>query len=238
MNASQGFVIELNDMHGKPRKQTVFDASGAPISGVEYHYKLTDDGRLDNMATVIKPDGSVAQEQIGVDYQMIADARESSSETSGFGVHFNSGVIAFFLPWAVPLPNWVSEKTRFRSIGTTKVINRYALLDQTEVFDNGSRVSTKNLAYDAETGEVLATRTTNEFNDPVFSFNFPAHWANKGMASAYSTTGIEFASLNISAGEATSTNNPSVNFQYFTPGDELALFSASAPDKRLGIVSQ
>lgn len=35
---SQGFQIELNDMHGKPRSEEVYDNSGVVISKTEYNY--------------------------------------------------------------------------------------------------------------------------------------------------------------------------------------------------------
>ncbi len=38
MTFSQGYTIELNDMHGKPKANRVFNQKGAEISLVVYHY--------------------------------------------------------------------------------------------------------------------------------------------------------------------------------------------------------
>src|SRR5690606_1465653 len=38
--ASQGFVVELNDMHGKPKAQWAYgEGQSVPVSGIEYKYK-------------------------------------------------------------------------------------------------------------------------------------------------------------------------------------------------------
>ena len=58
-------------------------------------------------------------------------------------------------------------------------------MDSVIVIDKGSQVSTKNLVYDAETGQVIINRTNNEFDKPIYSVNYPAYWAYKGMGLAY-----------------------------------------------------
>ncbi|MEQ1746404.1 MAG: hypothetical protein ABMA02_13325, partial [Saprospiraceae bacterium] len=63
MTASQGYVVELNDMHGKPKSQNVYDESGAKISGVEYRYK-TDAQGLNNDVPVVQPNGAIGTRTI------------------------------------------------------------------------------------------------------------------------------------------------------------------------------
>lgn len=214
MTTSMGYSVELNDMHGKPEAQWIYDENGTLLSGIEYKYKRTGD-RLDNRATVINPDGTVQNALIGIEYDMIADARESENRVEGSGINPNiDAFIAGIIPIGVPiiLPGLTKEKTRFRSMVLTKVINRYALLDKTVVHDQNSKVETQNLAYDAETGEVLLTRTTNEFNDPLYSLTFPSHWGYEGMEGAYQNIGAVFD---------ISSNSPGTNSAFFTPGDEV-----------------
>ncbi|HYG53325.1 MAG TPA: hypothetical protein VD905_20645, partial [Flavobacteriales bacterium] len=71
MNASQGFYIELNDMHGKPKKQSVYQGGKEdPITSVEYKYKtepyLNGSYRLTNSCQVIEPDGTISNKNIGL----------------------------------------------------------------------------------------------------------------------------------------------------------------------------
>jgi hypothetical protein len=91
------------------------------------------------------------------------------------------------VPIIIP-PIWVTsqhERTQFRSATVCKVIQKYGLLDETVAHDLGSIVKTKNIAYDQETGEVLLTQVQNEFNDPIFNFNYPSHWSYEGMGQSY-----------------------------------------------------
>jgi len=78
-------------------------------------------------------------------------------------------------------------------------------------------VSTKNLVYDGETGEVLVTRTNNEYNQAVYSTSYPAWWAYSGMGPAYRNIGITFTGVSFSNGVLTGgTMNPG----YMESGDE------------------
>jgi hypothetical protein len=234
MTASQGYAIELNDMNGKPKAQWVYpENSEDPISGVEYFYRqktVTDnivaDGVtkqvqrlvLDNEIEVIEKDGTITQNRIGVDYDFAVDMRESESLTTGGKVNINvDGFVLGIIPIVVPvaLPGISIEKTRFNSAVTTKVINRYGLMDRVVAYDLGSSVATKNLLYDGQTGEVLLTETTNQFSDPVYSFTYPAHWAYDRMGSASMNVGLSLGDVNLS--------NISSASDYFVQGDEIAL---------------
>jgi hypothetical protein len=248
MNASQGFCIELNDMHGKPKAQWNYDDKGQRISGMEYLYKTkkkdTDPtaaiklepvvDSLDNTATVINRDGIIQKKQIGIDFQVTADSRESKQETRTRGVAINSEnflVGVFPMAAIIPWPIWENEKVRFRSMSISKVINRYALLEKVVAYDASSRIETENIAYDAETGEVLVTRTFNEFGDPIYNVKYPAHFAYPGMRQAYENWGVQLSSVSI-------VSNPPVNVgtrlqlnpttaKFFQAGDELMVSRAN-----------
>lgn len=225
MTASQGFVVELNDMHGKEKKKMVYaEDQPEPISGVEYKYQskpLSENTyQLQNTVTVILPDGRTRPATVGLDYDFVADMRAQTSKTVAPSGSFNLAVIpAIGIPFPVPtsFPGYAEEETRFKSATTTKVIKRSGILEETIAYDLGARVSTNNLAYDSETGEVLLTQTFNQFKDPVYSFSYPAHWYYDGMGQAYKNVGLELQGLTFSSGVA-SVNNAE---QYFVPGDEV-----------------
>lgn len=258
LTASQGYCIELNDMHGKPKAQWNFDDKSQRISGVEYQYKTkmkdTDPtagvnwvpmlDSLDNTAQVIQRNGKVTNAQIGVDFQMVSDARESYQETRTRGVALNVDVFLFgIFPGAavVPLPIWETEKTRFRSVVISKVINRYALLEKVIAYDASSRVETQNLAYDAETGEVLLTRTFNEFGDPIYNLKLPAHFAYPGMRPAYENLGVELNNIAVVLGAGGGTANKlqmaSNTISYFKPGDELMIYTDEYDKQRAWVLN-
>lgn len=231
MTASQGFSIILNDMHGKQKGQSVFAENNddLPISRVTYNYKTKNkyselsDNELDNevlaMNKVKFESGKyVEKRRMGVEYDFILDSRRSETVTYSGSLKGNldAFMIAIF-PVAIPIfiPGFSREMTGFKSISATKVINQYGILEEVIAEDLGSKVSTKNLAYDAYTGEVLVTETVNQFDDPVYTFNYPAHWAYDRMGHAYKNIGLEMSDVNLS-----SLTNAD---KYFVPGDEVLI---------------
>jgi hypothetical protein len=228
MTASQGFVIDLNNMSGQVKATKVY-AEGQKdfISGVEYKYKSIGN-KLDNSAVVINKDGSIQNGQIGVDYDFIADMREQRTDVVNAGLQINLyGFLAGIVPLVIPpiIPTLTSEETRFRSATTTKIINRFGLLEETIAYDLGSKVCTKNLSYDAETGEVALTKVQNEFNDDIYKLNFSAHLAYNRMGAGYKNVGTVLSSTNgLSFNGSGKITDPT---GILVPGDEIQLTPVS-----------
>ncbi|MGD1847896.1 MAG: hypothetical protein ACFB10_21080 [Salibacteraceae bacterium] len=228
MTASQGFVVELNDMHGKPKGEAVW-GDGYRVSEMTYHYRQSGDKTLDNTMKAVFPDGTVGQALVGVDFDVVADFRQEQSSTSSGGLNVNTdGIPVGWLPIPIPivLPKYTSDETSFRSATITKVINRHGLLERSVVDHQGGRVTTRDLAVDAETGETLLKEITNQYfdnnNDPaaaptpalkdrVYEFTYPAHWAYDRMGPAYQNVGATFDAGVVSGNLG----------NYFTEGDIL-----------------
>ncbi len=230
LTATQGFVVETNDMHGKPKRQEVYpEGQTTPITSVEYKYRKeaysNGSFKLVNTVDVISPQGNVSQAQVGVFFDMVADMRHSESESVNDALNLNVEAFVLFIPVGpVPifLPSSSKDATQFRSATTTKVIQRFGILDEVVARDLGSVVSTRNMAYDSETGEVLLTSTTTNFNDAIYTLTYPAHWYYQGMGQAYKNQGISVGTLNFSAGITTHPMAAAL----FVPGDELKLGSS------------
>ncbi len=230
--ASQGYVIELNDMHGKPKAEWVYqEGKLEAMTGTEYKYKQQSGKHLDNNVLTISKTGKIEETMVGVDYDMTVDMRESISESYGYSTDGNAETCVFGLV-PVPLPLMLllvaNEKVRSRLSTVTKVVNRYGILESTTAFDQGARVTTANKLFDAETGEVLATQTTNQFSDNVYSFNYPAHWRYDGMGGAYKNIGI---TLDQGFYGLTSTLYQANYSKYLVPGDELLVETGSGSEK-------
>ena len=234
MTTSQGYTIELNDMNGKPKRQSVYQESqSTPITSVEYVYQNADyignSKRLTNNATVINPDGTVnPNATLGVFSDFTSDMRESTTESVSSTTQANlDEFLIFAVPVPIPMiiPSSSDNTTRFRSAVITKVIQRFGLLQKVIAKDLGSTVETKNLAYDAETGEVLLSQTATDFNDAIFSLTYPAHWFYDGMGPAYKNIGVTYPGLVFSSGVAQISGASN----YFAPGDELALTGGLSP---------
>jgi hypothetical protein len=233
MTASQGFSIELNDMHGKPKSQTVYgEGQSEPLSRVEYKYKCEAYGngtyRLKNECTIINPDGSITDgARIGVYYDVANDMREQSTRNWSIDVSGNTDVV--IIPFPTPLilpsiwPSYNKDKTQFRSVSTTKVIQRFGILEETIAMDLGSVVHTSNLAYDSETGDVLLTETATNFEDKIYTFNYPGYWYYDEMGPAYQNIGLRWQMSFDPSGKALISQAK----KYYVPGDELAITEGS-----------
>lgn len=237
MTASQGYVVHLNDMNGKQKSQKVYaENQETPISSVEYIYdnyssnpvlnasQFLDQnkGKLNNLVKVIYPDGTIKMETIGVEYDVVNDFRENKTSTYIKGVNTNlasfiAGIFPVMVP--IPLPDFSKSEDQFRSVATTKVINTFGILKETIATDAGSSVYTRNLAWDAMTGEVLVTETIDEFNDKYYTLNYPAHWAYPEMGQAVQNLGL--------TAKLSGTGNYSIQgvagsiMHLMNPGDEI-----------------
>jgi hypothetical protein len=203
VSAVQGYRIELNDMNGKPKAEWVYSENiddnqkeGKRISGKEfiYHTDGPNTKHLNNNVKAVNAKGEIAETMVGVDADMILDTRLNYSATSSFGIDVNSEIMmTLFVPITLPIPfpSYSSEITRFRSAVITRVIQRYGILEKTIVYEDNATLTTENYAFDGATGEVLLTKTQNEYNDPMYNMSFPAHWTYDGMGMAYNNLGAE-----------------------------------------------
>jgi PA14 domain len=226
---SQGFLVDMNDMNGKEKINATYSAldSVNPISYTQNYYNIeraTDNTYKfnHNFPTINSAEGKVTTSLIGRDIEIMADFREHTSQTATTNISPNLDF--FFLGvFPIPLTNilqpTIYEGTTYRAASVLKVVNHYGMLDSVVSIDKGSMVSTKNLVYDAETGNPLLTRTNNEHNKPIYNFSYPAHWAYSGMGAAYKNIDANYAGLNFSHGKL--LNMPTDLNSIIESGDEL-----------------
>jgi hypothetical protein len=230
---SQGFKIELNDMNGKLKSQASYAQQDLtnPISYTYNYYRVKNDNaaqpRLSNTVSAIdSSSGKIdTAAEIGKEVELMIDVREETSYTISKSLEANLDIVNAVPPIAfgtgIPLPSM--ETNRYRAMAILKIVNRYGLLDSVLHIEKGSKVTTRNLVYDGETGDVLLSRTNNEFDDPMYNFNYPAHWAYSGMGPAYKNIGTVLKGLYFRKGIMyyRSTNTRVPVERYFESGDEL-----------------
>ncbi|WP_341839415.1 hypothetical protein [Chitinophaga caseinilytica] len=221
---SQGYLVRMNDMHGKPRAERVFNQLKEEISATEYFYNAEERGgamRLVNKVDVVGSDGAITKDQIlGREMDMIADMREG--ETSNFGTTIQVGMDVFQLGlFTIPIPHWPKASNidyrLFRSASVVKTASYYGVVQKIVKKVDGSSVTTYNLLFDKLTGQPVVTAVENEFNDPVYSLNIPAYWINSRMGHAYQTANMIYRQLKVDANGDVSA----LYRQYLLPGDEL-----------------
>ncbi len=244
MTMAQGFQVELNDMHGKPKATLNYDQNNIAsysdadaFSGIKYNYKVQDETAdrkiLKNEFDVVDKANNIHTNAIvGVESEMVMDSRTQQSKTISGGMQLNLeystlGIFPFvtFFAW----PDFSSEYSTFKSSVLVRVVNRFGLLSSTEAFEEGSNVKTENVLLDAETGETLLTKTYNEYRDPVYNFTMPAHWAYDGMGQAYKNTGLTATIKKTGQLEfMIDHTSPVANSTFFTDGDVIAFPQVSA----------
>ncbi len=223
---SQGYVVENYNMHGKQKAERIVDKNNQEISAVFYEYKTDNKNSgkpsLNNLVPVMNKDGSIEQSLIGVDHDFFTDMNEHSTESFGASGEPSGGV--FFVPpfilkpwfyWGGFSPNY--DKRLFRSAVAIKNINSFPILEKVIRVEKGSRIESENILWDSETGGVLLTKTQNEFDDPVYSFNYPAYWVYDGMGPAYKNQGLYLSGFTSNTDGIISNYGSST----LSPGDEL-----------------
>lgn len=187
MVSTQGYVVVVNDMHGKPRSEEAYGESGNLVSAKYYRYK-TVNNQLSNIVKSISPGGVVnPANTLGIETQLYGDARRFQTESYTGDVHGN---LEFQMVGPVPTvvpsvwPDFAFEKKTYSSFTLNKFIRQQGILDSVIAVDKGSVVYTANKLWDEKTGAVILTSTINEFKDPVYNFTYPAHWAYSGMGMA------------------------------------------------------
>lgn len=199
---SQGFCIETNNMHGKPKSVKVYgEGQEEPLSKTEYHYKRDgESGHLNNWVKVINEDATIpsGELELGVSYELTLDFRKATNWSAGGPL--KGGLDAFIAAVPVAIPNALAQYNysyyTTKLAVSTKVVNTNALVDYIETTQDGSTVKQYNNLYDSQTGAPIITSTQNEFNDNYYSVNYPAHWAIKGMDMACDNNGFMFQSTN------------------------------------------
>jgi len=226
---SQGFVIETNDMHGKPRTEATLSKTGEVISSVEYKYKESAPGVLNNTVNVIDEVGEVTPAEMNVTYDVFTDHRLNTAASLGGGAKLGLD-FSLIVPVVEAYPNFVGTKSTTAFSVVTKHVQRSGILSQVIRNTNGSILTSNNLVYDKRTGNPIVVSEQNEFEDTYYVVNIPAHWIYDGMGMANDNWDFKFVShnndvttdddlFNLSTGQITSAtllNN-------LVPGDRIGL---------------
>ncbi|MGB0177849.1 MAG: hypothetical protein ACPF9D_11830, partial [Owenweeksia sp.] len=247
---SQGYSIVLNDMHGKPRAITIYGEGKSGddfISKVEYFYKSTGTyhKELDNYIKVLNPEGGEETVLANVDFDMVHDTKQTLTETTNrtYQANVNTIMAPFIVPFPIPIPSFFTQKSedtkRHKMSVITKVVQKYGILDKTIAEDQRARIETQNKLFDRETGQVLLSEVTNQYdkNNDHQSMSYPAHWVYDRMGPAYRNIDKEF--IEQSAGDVVNTDGliQSPYDQHFVVGDEVMVYDNNGnPDEKYWVI--
>lgn len=218
---TQGFSIETNDFHGKIKAQSIAKGSigvdNNPynvISKTTYEYyepgekqKLSDES------------GTITLSELGMEYDIHADARIIINKAySSYAGSKKSWLLPFMAPQGIRNTTDQSSSNRgFYSHVLVKHANRSAVLKGIKSFYMGAENRAQNLVFDSKSGNVILSSLTDEFNDPIYSLNYPAHWHYPELRNISIGQGASFP-LTLSSN--TTITNP-LMLAFLTPGDKL-----------------
>lgn len=224
--ASQGFTIEINDMHGKPKARSSYSGVGLAeyrSSAIEFNYKEQTyshpekgEGRLSSNVNILKPNMTLESAAIGMESDVFIDTRES------FDININIGntstrKISLFSSWNTDF-GLSADASGYKSVALTKLISRSGILVSVKNTIEDKITYKTDLAWDAKTGQVLLSKVENDFDDPIYLLTQPAYWLHEGMGPAYINRFALRADVQINANGEALMANPS---DYFFKGDEV-----------------
>lgn len=241
IKAIQGYAIELNDMHGKPKSikqfgiEADYSKSALPTAQTTYNYYADDNFILDekmkpvqklqnNLPTLNQDNNSgtpvTENRLIGIEYDFVTDQRQNKSNVKTVGAVYNVDPIVIF---GITLPSWwpqySSYKQNFMSSVTNKVIFRSGIIKSVQTYDGQSNVIMESKIFDAETGRPVITTLTNEFESTIYKYSHPAHWEYDGMGGAYQNIDLEFEGKIV---EVSGTGGVSGTFIFETDANALS----------------
>ncbi|MBI3136214.1 MAG: hypothetical protein HYZ14_16185 [Bacteroidetes bacterium] len=220
IKAAQGYVIELNDMHGQVKAVTKYglnaDYSKNPYATSSVIYKYLSEGyplhydnddpadnktvfRLINEVETINHDNntdvpSTEARLVGVEYDFFTDQRQNKSHTIVAGGYGNTDIVSPGTPIPVPSfwPALTTVKHDCKTFVTNKIIFRSGLVSEVHTYDGRARVITKNEVYDEQAGRPIIMSVNNEFEDIIYNYSHPAHWEYDRMGGAYKNIDLKF----------------------------------------------
>lgn len=231
---SQWMSIETNDMHGKVKSVATYGAGAdinssnvLPVTKVEYIYNTNapynpnGTNTLKNEVNVLFGDGYSRLANIGLQKEHFIDLREASGAYFKQGMQSNMEYTypAFMVFNANAIIDY--SETMFKSVLSMHLKARNGILMETRSYNQGSTITSKNLMFDANSGKPLLTTVTNNFDKPVYNYEYAAHWAYDDMSNAYTNDRARFAVAYCPFDWQRTEVVPEPAADLVSPGDEL-----------------
>jgi hypothetical protein len=220
---SQGYLIKTNDFHGKIKENSVLDKNDITISRTIYNYHDQEED-----ITFVDRNGSISDSKSSSEYDIHFDTKfiedESTITSLGIsgGLTFSGGSIS---PIIFANGFMAHRKRGFYSTSLVKHIN-YSAKIKSITTENFTSVNTAtNEQYDKHSGNVFISSLNDEFDDKLYSYNFPSHWFYEQFRNL-NYTPTPFTG-NLTNGTFTYTGSENLK-DYFVPGDIIRLSNGTS----------
>jgi len=172
---SEGHSVITNDFHGKPKDYRIYNANGDLQGRTTYTYK-----KLGDQVKMMDQNGTVTNRTVSAEYDFSVDSRfvlSTFTTTSlGLSLSFPLTPPSFIPSGFTPILSSSYREVGFYAHVLNKHINYSAVVERVETESLGSVNTAQDLVYDIQNGSVLLTSLTDEYNEPLYSFSYPAHW--------------------------------------------------------------
>ncbi|UTW62195.1 hypothetical protein KFE98_19660 [bacterium SCSIO 12741] len=231
LRASQGFVLKLSDLHGKPKKVSHYRFKSNNDQEIYQYtnYKYSVGQKLDEVDESGKLYSNSGFHGREVDMTVYSKEQRSETRTASIKVNLDASFTPTTPPVLLPIFSlygmYNEDKKTFRSATFNKVIQDYAQLEQVESYKEGYLQTVDNSYLDQRSGQVRITESVGKFQNDVWSSSDPAHLRYPEMGYAYENIG---ATINEDYPNEHFTNDGLIDqnaSQYFFPGDEVYLYN-------------
>ncbi|MBT0813060.1 hypothetical protein KIH41_17360 [Litoribacter ruber] len=251
ISSSQGYSIITNDMHGKLKSQKSFrQANDGSIHADPYqwtsHKYLSEEiyyegkkanalvntlGQDEEGHLIVPNDANEASQSFGLTVDFISDMSEKRSNTWQGGADADIDLlIALFFPAIIATvwPKISKTEHTFRTAVNNKIINQSGILLAVENYDEGSLISSENVSWDAQTGEPVLVRVNNNYDEPIYNYNFLAYKEYAGMDGAYKNSKFTFdmgiPTQHPTVADWKQVRIPGYSGQVVREGDEIVIY--------------
>ncbi|WP_430405222.1 hypothetical protein [Fluviicola sp.] len=220
---SQGFSLETNDFHGKIKSNAIYKASLADISNSVINANLLSKTTYNYYNTGEKQKfsdekGAIQELEVGIDYDIHADSRLISNiTTSLYGAIKKVWMIPSIVPFPHSITNGSLSYNGFYSHALVKHANRSAILKSVETEYMGSKNLAENIVFDRYSGSVILSSLKDEFDDVLYSLDYPAHWYYSELRNVSSS---QDKKISLTLGSNTTITNAAI-IKQLSPGDKL-----------------
>lgn len=218
---TQGFVVQTNDFHGKIKEVVLEDKIGNIISKTSYTYF-----DLDEDVSFVDRDGKITYEKSASEFDVHFESNFVKSQSVIYSLGISGGVKytppSAIVPIIFPSGFAAFRESNFFTSTMVKHVN-YSARIKSIVTQNFASINTaENILFDKHSGNVILSSLNDEFDDKLFSYNFPSHWYHEQFRNINYQPELKSGSLN--NGELTYTGNE--NFKdNFVIGDVVSVNS-------------
>ncbi|HCA82535.1 MAG TPA: hypothetical protein DEP18_02030 [Flavobacteriales bacterium] len=217
---SQGFLIRKVHLAGKPEKVTSYSNDGAEIGSTNFEYTSSVPLR------VVNNDGTHELAFMNREVDFFADAYSTLITNDNKSIQIGGGM-KNYKPFVSVFTSVNKSFEGYYFNTFTKVIEDYPILAKVESHFQGAKTISLNLAWDAQTGSPLVTKSMNDHNQSIYSVEYPSHWAYSNAKPKYLTADNHAENITITSGVANLSGTGYAATDLINVGDQIMITNSS-----------